>query len=51
MKGKRFWEIGGFIAGGILIVFGVVAIILGVTGFYNDPRRNQGRRHHLRHGG
>jgi hypothetical protein len=33
MKRTRLWEIGGFIAGGLLIVFGVVAIVLGVTGF------------------
>ena len=26
MKGKKLWEIGGFVAGGILIVFGVAAI-------------------------
>lgn len=33
MKGQRFWEIGGFIAGAVLIAFGVVAIFLGVSGF------------------
>lgn len=33
MQGKRFWEIGGFIAGGVLIVFGVVAIFMGISGF------------------
>ena len=33
MKGRRVWEIGGFISGALLIVFGVVAIFLGVTGF------------------
>jgi hypothetical protein len=33
MKGKRYWEIGGFIAGGVLILFGVVAIFLGATGY------------------
>ena len=32
MKGKRLWEIGGFIAGGILILFGAVAIYMGVDG-------------------
>jgi hypothetical protein len=37
MKGKRYWEIGGFLAGGLLILFGVVAIILGVNG-YNTTR-------------
>ncbi len=44
MKGTRFWEIGGFIAGGVLIVFGVVAIILGVTGFTTtrDAIRDEG---------
>jgi hypothetical protein len=33
MKGNRIWEIGGFLAGGVLILFGVVAIFLGVDGF------------------
>ena len=33
MKGKRFWEIGGFIAGAVLIAFGTVAIFLGASGF------------------
>jgi hypothetical protein len=33
MKGKKIWEIGGFIAGAVLIVFGAVAIYLGVNGF------------------
>ncbi len=33
MKGKGFWEIGGFLAGGVLILFGIVAIFMGVNGF------------------
>jgi len=33
MKGRRFWEIGGFLAGGVLILFGVATIALGVNGF------------------
>jgi hypothetical protein len=33
MKGRRVWEIGGFIAGGVLILFGAVAIYLGVDGY------------------
>jgi hypothetical protein len=33
MKGRRTWEIGGFIAGAVLIVFGAVAIFLGATGY------------------
>jgi hypothetical protein len=33
MKGRRFWEFGGFIAGGILILFGAVAIYMGVDGY------------------
>ena len=37
MKGKRIWEIGGFFAGGLLILFGVVAVIMGVNG-YNTTR-------------
>ena len=32
MQGKRIWEIGGFVAGAILIAFGVVAIYMGVDG-------------------
>ena len=32
MKGKRIWEIGGFISGGILILFGAAAIYMGVDG-------------------
>jgi hypothetical protein len=33
MKGRRIWEIGGFIAGGILILFGAVAIYMSVDGY------------------
>jgi uncharacterized membrane protein YidH (DUF202 family) len=33
MKGRRFWEIGGFLAGGVLILFGAATIALGVNGF------------------
>ena len=33
MKRRTFWEIGGFIAGGVLILFGIVAIFMGVNGF------------------
>ncbi len=33
MKGRKVWGIGGFVAGAVLIVFGAVAIFLGVTGF------------------
>ncbi len=33
MSHKRFWEIGGFIAGGLLVIFGVVAIALGVNAY------------------
>jgi hypothetical protein len=33
MKGKKLWEIGGFLAGGVLILFGVVAIFMGVDGY------------------
>jgi hypothetical protein len=32
MKGRRFWEIGGFLAGGVLILFGIVAIFMGADG-------------------
>ena len=37
MKRKRFWEIGGFLAGAVLILFGIVAIFMGATG-YNTTR-------------
>lgn len=33
MRSGKIWEIGGFIAGGVMIVFGIVAIFMGVTGF------------------
>ena len=33
MGGRRLWEIGGFVAGAVLIAFGAVAIYMGVTGF------------------
>jgi hypothetical protein len=33
MKGKRIWEIGGFLAGVVLILFGVAAIFMGATGY------------------
>jgi hypothetical protein len=32
VTGRRVWEIGGFVAGGLLIAFGVVAIYMGVDG-------------------
>jgi hypothetical protein len=37
MAHRKLWEIGGFIAGGLLVIFGVVAIILGVNA-YNTTR-------------
>jgi len=33
MTRRRIWEIGGFIAGGVMILFGIVAIFMGVNGF------------------
>ncbi len=33
MKGRGYWEVGGFLAGGVLILFGIVAIFMGVNGF------------------
>lgn len=33
MKGRTIWEIGGLLAGAVLILFGIVAIFLGVNGF------------------
>jgi hypothetical protein len=33
MTGRRIWEIGGFISGVVLIVFGVVALYLGINGY------------------
>jgi hypothetical protein len=32
MRGSRIWEIGGFIAGAVLIAFGAGALYLGVDG-------------------
>jgi hypothetical protein len=37
MKRKKYWEIGGFLAGAVLIFFGVAAIFMGVNG-YNTTR-------------
>jgi hypothetical protein len=44
MKNGKVWQIGGFVAGGVLIVFGVVAIFLGVNGFTTtrDAIKNEG---------
>jgi hypothetical protein len=33
MKGRRLWAIGGFISGAVLIVFGAVALYLGIDGY------------------
>jgi hypothetical protein len=33
MRARRWWEIGGFLAGAVLVVFGVVAIAMGASGF------------------
>ena len=33
MKSTKVWQIGGFVAGVVLLIFGVVAIFLGVNGF------------------
>jgi hypothetical protein len=33
MRGRRVWEIGGFISGAVLIAFGAVAIYLGADGY------------------
>jgi hypothetical protein len=37
MAHRKLWEIGGFIAGGLLIIFGVASIVLGVNA-YNTTR-------------
>lgn len=44
MRGNKVWEIGGFIAGGVLILFGIVAIFMGVNGFNTtrDAIKNEG---------
>ena len=44
MKRRRYWEIGGFLAGAVLIVFGVVAIFMGVNGYNttHDSIKNEG---------
>lgn len=33
MRGRKAWEIGGFAAGALLIVFGIAALYLGVTSY------------------
>jgi hypothetical protein len=33
MRGTRLWEIGGFIAGAVLILFGAGALYLGINGY------------------
>jgi hypothetical protein len=33
MKGGRVWKIGGFVSGAVLIVFGVVALYMGINGY------------------
>jgi hypothetical protein len=33
MTGRRIWEIGGFVSGVVLIVFGVVALYMGINGY------------------
>jgi hypothetical protein len=33
MRGRRIWEIGGFIAGGVLILFGAAALYLGISSY------------------
>ncbi len=33
MSNRKIWEIGGFIAGGVMILFGIVAVFMGVNGF------------------
>ena len=33
MRGNRIWEIGGFVAGAVLILFGAGALYLGVSGY------------------
>jgi hypothetical protein len=33
MRGRRVWEIGGFVSGAVLIVIGAVALFLGVSGY------------------
>jgi hypothetical protein len=33
MKGRRVWEIGGFISGAVLILFGIIVIVLSANGY------------------
>ena len=33
MTGRRLWEIGGLVSGAVLILFGVVALYLGINGY------------------
>jgi hypothetical protein len=33
MKSRRVWEIGGFISGAVLVIFGAVALFMGISGY------------------
>ena len=33
MRGSKWWQIGGFISGGVLIIFGAVALYMGINGY------------------
>jgi len=33
MRGRRMWELGGFVAGAVLVLFGLAALYLGVSGY------------------
>jgi hypothetical protein len=33
VRGRRIWQIGGFVSGAILIVFGAVALYMGINGY------------------
>jgi hypothetical protein len=41
MKGRRVWEIGGFVSGAVLIVFGAVALLHGYQWLPDGRRRTQ----------
>jgi hypothetical protein len=44
MRGRRWWQIGGFVAGGVLVIFGAAALWLGIDGYqtvHDELKREQ----------
>jgi hypothetical protein len=47
MEGARFLRIGGYVSGGVLILFGIAVIALGIRGFTFTRDHISFRRHHV----